>query len=103
MRPLGSHIHIAPMGLHYRQHMTRARPRAVFIRLLALTLMGGFVSREAGAQGLAPSSRRPFHIPHYNARLEPNISEKTVKGHVVIALVITAENHTSIELDSGAL
>jgi aminopeptidase N len=47
--------------------------------------------------------RRPFHVRHYAARVEPNIFEKTVKGIVVLDLVLTAENQTSIELDSGDL
>jgi hypothetical protein len=46
---------------------------------------------------------RPFNVTHYNARVEPNISGKTIKGIVVLDLVLTAENQSTTELDSGDL
>ena len=47
--------------------------------------------------------RRPFDVTHYNARIEPNMSDQTIKGTVVLDLVVTATNQSSIELDSGDL
>ena len=47
--------------------------------------------------------RRPFDVTHYNARIEPNMSDQTIKGTVVLDLVVTAQNQSSIELDSGDL
>jgi aminopeptidase N len=61
------------------------------------------LSREGGAQGAPPSMRRPFEVTHYNARIEPNIADKTIKGTVVLDLVVTAQNQRSIEFDSGDL
>jgi aminopeptidase N len=66
-------------------------------------LVAGSLEREAGAQGAPDSLGRPFHVTRYDARVEPNISDKTIKGIVVIDLIMTAENHTTIELDSGDL
>jgi aminopeptidase N len=75
--------------------------RRLFLRPLAIVLMAGSLSWEAGAQGV--SSRRPFQVTHYDARVEPNLSDKTIKGIVVVDLVVTAENQRTIELDSGDL
>src|SRR5580704_18896035 len=66
-------------------------------------LLASCLSREAGAQAAPASMRRPFDITHYNARIEPNIADKTIKGTVVLHLVVTAQNQSSIELDSGDL
>jgi aminopeptidase N len=66
-------------------------------------MVAGSLAWEADAQGTPASLRRPFHITHYEARVEPNISDKTIKGIVVVDLVLTAENQSTIELDSGDL
>jgi aminopeptidase N len=57
----------------------------------------------AAAQGTADLVRRPFDVTHYDARIEPNLSDKTIKGIVVLDLVVTAEHQSTIELDSGDL
>ncbi len=44
-----------------------------------------------------------FDVTHYDATVEPNIAEKTVKGRVVIDLVPMADSLDAIELDIGAL
>ena len=66
-------------------------------------LLASCLSWEAGAQGAPASIRRPFDVTHYDARIEPNISDRTIKGTVVLDLVVTAQNQSSIELDSGDL
>jgi aminopeptidase N len=66
-------------------------------------LLASCLSREAGAQGAPASMGRLFDITHYNARIEPNIGDQTIKGTVVLHLVVTAQNQSSIELDSGDL
>jgi aminopeptidase N len=40
---------------------------------------------------------------HYDARVEPDIASKTVKGEVVLTFLITASGRTAIELDRGDL
>jgi aminopeptidase N len=44
-----------------------------------------------------------FDVTHYDATVEPNIAEKTVKGRVLIDLVPMADSFDAIELDIGAL
>jgi aminopeptidase N len=71
--------------------------------LLAIGLFAGFLASERGAQAAPEPARRPFDVTHYSARVEPNISDKTIKGLVILRLVVTAENQSTIELDSGDL
>jgi aminopeptidase N len=71
--------------------------------LLAIGLFAGFLASERGAQAAPDPVRRPFDVTHYSARVEPNISDKTIKGLVILRLVVTAENQSTIELDSGDL
>jgi aminopeptidase N len=75
----------------------------LFLRLLAVMLLAGCLAQEVGAQGAPGSLQRPFDVTHYTARIEPNISDRTIKGNVVLDLVVTAANQSSIELDSGDL
>jgi aminopeptidase N len=71
--------------------------------VLALMLVAGSCAPEAGAQGAPVSLGRPFHVTHYDAHIQPNISDKTIKGVVVVDLIVTRENQTTVELDSGDL
>jgi aminopeptidase N len=72
-------------------------------RLLAIMLVAVAPAWSAAAQATPDSVRRRFDVTHYNARVEPNISDKTIKGIVVLDLVVTAENQSTVELDSGDL
>ena len=76
--------------------MKRVRMKPFSLCLLVLMLVAGSLAREAGAQGAPDSLGRHFHVTRYDARVEPNISDKTIKGIVVIDLIVTAENHTTI-------
>jgi aminopeptidase N len=42
-------------------------------------------------------------VIHYDARVEPDIASKTVKGEVVLTFLITASDRPTIELDRGDL
>ena len=42
-------------------------------------------------------------VIHYDARVEPDIASKTVKGEVVLTFLITASGRPTIELDRGDL
>ncbi len=65
--------------------------------LLLLWCAGPFISQaEATAQ-------RPFDVLHYEARVEPDITQKTVAGEVRITLVSRTEKLTAVELDCGEL
>ena len=88
---------------HQAERPLEATTQPFSLCLLALLLMASSLAREAGAQGAPDSLGRPFHVTHYDARVEPNISDKTIKGIVVVDLIVTAENQTTIELDSGDL
>jgi aminopeptidase N len=71
--------------------------------LLAIAFIASSLSSDAAAQMTADSVRRPFEVTHYSVRVEPNISEKTIKGIVILDLVVTADHQSTIELDSGDL
>lgn len=74
-----------------------------FLLRLLLTLLAFSVSAAAAdAQGASDSPRRPFHVTHYDASIEPDISGKTVRGTVVLDLVAT-QVALSLTLDSGDL
>jgi aminopeptidase N len=90
-------------GYTVNQNMERARMKTFSLCLLALILVAGPLAREADAQGAPDSLGRLFHVTHYDARVEPNISDKTIKGIVVVDLIVIAESQTTIELDSGDL
>lgn len=64
--------------------MKRVRMKPSSLCLLALILVTGARAWEAGAQGAPDSLGRPFHVTHYDARVEPNISDKTIQGIVVV-------------------
>ena len=49
------------------------------------------------------SKSQAFDVLHYNVRIEPDISRKSVAGTVSIKLVATAKRVTEIELNCGAL
>jgi aminopeptidase N len=72
-------------------------------RCLLVLLFAGCLASSAGAQAALDPLRRPFDVTHYSARIEPDIATSTIKGLVVVRLVVRAENQTTIELDSGDL
>ncbi|HKQ51280.1 MAG TPA: M1 family metallopeptidase [Pyrinomonadaceae bacterium] len=68
-----------------------------FCFLLLLSCVGAVVSKaEAAAQ-------RSFDVLHYEARVEPDIAQKTVAGEVRITLVSRADKLTEVEFDCGEL
>jgi aminopeptidase N len=50
-----------------------------------------------------PKTSPILDVVHYDARVEPDIASKTVKGEVVLTFLITASGRTTIELDRGDL
>ena len=54
--------------------------------------------------GLTPTvTPAPFDVLHYDARVEPDVVNKTVKGRVSIRLVARADNLGALEFDCGDL
>jgi aminopeptidase N len=60
---------------------------------------GAFVS-TAKAQATAPTA---FDVLHYDARVEPDIKQKSVAGRVQILFVSRADGLTAVEFDCGDL
>jgi aminopeptidase N len=50
-----------------------------------------------------PKTVPTLDVIHYDARVEPDIASKTVKGEVVLTFLITARGRTTVELDRGDL
>lgn len=73
------------------------------LALLILLLSGSALTHGASAQTKAESHVAPFDVIHYDAQLEPDITNKTVKGKVLIRLIVRAKNQSTIELDGGDL
>jgi aminopeptidase N len=47
--------------------------------------------------------RRSFDVTHYDARIVPNVSDRTLNGVVRIDLAMTVKNESVVELDCGDL
>jgi aminopeptidase N len=68
-----------------------------------LLLCAASLSPQASGQKTAVSSVAPFDVIHYDAQVEPDITNKTVTGKVLIRLVTRADKLAAIELDCGDL
>lgn len=70
--------------------------------LLLLVLCPASLAQTRG--GLTPSTTpAPFDVLHYDARVEPDVINKTVKGRVSIRLVARAGGLGALEFDCGDL
>lgn len=70
--------------------------------LLTLLLCPASLAQTRG--GLTPSTTpAPFDVLHYDARVEPDVVNKTVKGRVSIRLVARADRLGALEFDCGDL
>jgi aminopeptidase N len=70
------------------------------VRVLLFTFSAVFAP-IADAQ--IPRPAPAVHVIHYEARVEPDIAQQTVKGTVGLRLAVSADNQNSIELDRGSL
>jgi aminopeptidase N len=77
--------------------------KPMLLRLFSIVLIAGSLPQESGAPPTPEPLRHLFDVTHYSARVEPDISGKTIKGVVIVRLTVTAENQRSIALDSGDL
>ncbi|MBX7187452.1 MAG: M1 family metallopeptidase [Vicinamibacteria bacterium] len=66
-------------------------------------LLGLLLLASSGAALIAGSSAAPFDVVHYDAAIEPDLSLKTVSGHVRVDLVSRAEALDEVDLDIGVL
>src|SRR5215213_316070 len=74
--------------------------------ITAATACGLAAAAHAQAQrgGLTPSTKAaPFDVLHYDARVEPDVVNKTVKGRVSIRLVAREGGLGALEFDCGDL
>jgi aminopeptidase N len=69
---------------------------------LALGMFVAACASSAQAQSAGAPSR-PFHVIHYDARVEPDIATQTVRGSVRLDIVVTTDNQDLIDLDRGNL
>ncbi|HVF67489.1 MAG TPA: M1 family metallopeptidase [Pyrinomonadaceae bacterium] len=70
--------------------------------LLLLLLCPASLAQTRG--GLTPTvTPAPFDVLHYDARVEPDVVNKTVKGRVLIKLVARAGGLGALEFDCGEL
>lgn len=68
---------------------------------LLLAFIGGWAP---SARGSGQTAARPvFDVTHYDARIEPDLMNKTIVGTVRISFTSLADNLNTIELDCGAL
>src|ERR1043165_1706359 len=67
--------------------------------LLCCVTLAAKVSGQVPPQSQAAS----FDVTHYDAQVEPDIANKTIKGKVLIRFVSRAENLQTIEFDCGEL
>ncbi|HEY1303509.1 MAG TPA: M1 family metallopeptidase [Vicinamibacterales bacterium] len=77
------------------------QPTCVPSLLIATALLALATGSEAGIDALSTS--RGFDVVHYEATIEPDITAKTVAGHVRIRIRLLAERHETIEFDRGEL
>ena len=73
--------------------------RTVVFLLFSL-FCGGVLTTEARAQAIVVS---PFEVLHYDAQVEPNVTNKTVTGRVLIRLIARVEHLAAVQLDCGDL
>ena len=72
------------------------------LALCLLLLCAAFVV-EASGRTASAGTAAPFDVVHYDARIEPDIVNKTVAGTVLIRLVARAADLAEVEFDCGAL
>jgi aminopeptidase N len=70
--------------------------------LLLLTCVA-LLATEAKGQKTMPPQTAAIDVINYDAQVEPDISNKTVAGKVLIRLIARTDNLTAIELDCGDL
>jgi aminopeptidase N len=68
---------------------------------LLLALIGAWSPSARGSGQTA--ARLVFDVTHYDARIEPDLMNKTIAGTVLIRFTSLADNLNTIELDCGAL
>ena len=65
-------------------------------------LAWALVSDAVAGQVTTPPARA-FDVLHYEARIEPDIAAKTLRGQVSITLVASSDTQDALTLDCGNL
>jgi aminopeptidase N len=71
--------------------------------LIPWVLLAWALVSDASAGQVTTPAARAFDFLHYEARLEPDIAAKTLRGQVSITLVATSDTQEAITLDCGNL
>jgi aminopeptidase N len=69
--------------------------------MVALGMLLAALASSAQAQ-TASAPRRPFHVVHYDTRIEPDIPQQTIRGSVRLDIT-TTDDQNGIDLDRGSL
>src|SRR5437867_8796430 len=72
----------------------------IFLLTLCLSVLLSY-SKSVAAPSV--NTTQLFDVLHYNITIEPDISNKTLKGSVVIRFVSDVNDLTSVEFDCGDL
>src|SRR4051812_35319071 len=76
------------------------------MKLLSLSLFllcSVTLTAKTGGQSAPQPHAAPFDVIHYDAQVEPNITDKTIGGKGLIRFVSQTRNLTRIEFDCGEL
>jgi aminopeptidase N len=76
------------------------------MKLLSLSLFllcNLTLAAKVSGQSTPQSHAAPFDVIHYDAQVEPDITNKTISGKVLIGFVSRTKNLTTIEFDCGEL
>jgi aminopeptidase N len=79
------------------------RSRCAAIVLIVLTFLVVIVGEHWTVPSARQQSQSPFDVLHYNITIEPDITNKTLKGTVVIRFVPNVDQLTSVAFDCGDL
>ncbi|HVF45659.1 MAG TPA: M1 family metallopeptidase [Pyrinomonadaceae bacterium] len=75
-----------------------------FVTAAIVCCLSAAASAQAQRGGLTPSvTPAPFDVLHYDARVEPDVINKTIRGRVSIRLVARAGGLGALEFDCGEL
>ncbi len=80
----------------------QSKPARVLLLLCALLSLAG-AATQTSAQVKNVRAAAIFDVLHYDAEVEPDIANKTVKGKVLVRFVARAKDVNAIELDCGGL
>jgi len=73
------------------------------VKILLSLLCAASLTTEASERATVTSPAAPFDVIHYDAQIEPDITQKKVAGKVLIELKARVDRLPTVELDCGDL